>query len=180
MVLLIKGRGSISAMRDLVGPDDPELWPEEGETIRGIYGTDALRNAMSCSISDIGGRREAEFWIELLRERAQMDALLKSGQSKPAKKSHWVNMSDLLAFCFPIDDRHPHSTGRLAVFGNYGPLADDGNLSSGIQGRRIVSHMELNAMIEEMQREDILRVYIGNARLQGRPRKKFFAKQTWR
>ena len=95
-----------------------------------------------------------------------MDALLKSGKSKPAKKSHWVSMENLLHFCFPLEDRYPLSTGRLSVFGNYGPLADDGTLRGGRQGSRIVSHMELEAMIEEMQREDILYVYIGNQRLQ--------------
>ena len=42
--------------------------------------------------------------------------------------------------------------GRLSVFGNYGPLAEDGTLRGGRQGSRIVSHMELEAMIQEMQR----------------------------
>jgi len=52
------------------------------------------------------------------------------------------------------------------VFGNYGPLAEDGTLRGGRQGSRIVSHMELEAMIQEMQREDILQVYIGKQKLQ--------------
>ena len=75
-------------------------------------------------------------------------------------------MSNLLNFCFPTTDRHPLSTGRLSVFGNYGPLAEDGTLRGGRQGSRIVSHMELESMIEEMQREDILQVYIGKQKLQ--------------
>ena len=45
-------------------------------------------------------------------------------------------------------------------------LADDGTLRGGRGGSRIVSHMELEAMIQEMEREDILRVYIGNVKLQ--------------
>ena len=52
------------------------------------------------------------------------------------------------------------------MFGNYGPLAEDGTLRGGRQGSRIVSHMELEAMIQEMQREDILQVYIGKQKLQ--------------
>ena len=91
---------------------------------------------------------------------------MRGGKKPPAKKSEWVSLDGILNFCFPPGEWHPASTGRLAVFGNYGPLADDGNLRCGIRGDHIVSDVELKAMIEEMQREDILNVYIGKQRLQ--------------
>jgi hypothetical protein len=52
-----------------------------------------------------------------------------------------------------IDRGNPYSHG--AVF-----LSSSGTLRGGRQGSRIVSHMELESMIEEMQREDILQVYV--------------------
>jgi len=83
-------------------------------SLRGKYGTDSLRNAVECSLIPIAGIRETEFFKSLLEERAMMDALLKSGRSKPAKKSHWVSMENLLSFCFPSADRHPLSTGKYS------------------------------------------------------------------
>ena len=166
IVMLCEGPGCVSALLELVGDDDVDYWPDFPDSLRSRYGTDALRNAVESSLIPVAGIREIEYFKVLLEERAQMDALLKSGRSKPAKKSHAVSMENLLKFCFPVTDRHPLSTGRLSVFGNYGPLAEDGTLRGGRQGSRIVSHMELESMIEEMQREDILQVYIGKQALQ--------------
>ena len=39
------------------------------------------------------------------------------------------------------------------MFGSYGPLAQDGRLRSGIQGKHVVTDHELKVMIEEMERE---------------------------
>ena len=65
-----------------------------------------------------------------------------------AVKSHLLKKANgivrwYIKFCFPPGEWHPASTGRLAVFGNYGPLADDGNLRCGIRGDHIVSDVEL-------------------------------------
>ena len=163
---LIEGEGCVEALRNLVGPIEKDLWEEAVDTLRGKYGEDELRNVCDTSISDIAGRKEAEFVDELFEELDRMDALMRGGKKPPAKKSEWVSLDGILNFCFPPGEWHPASTGRLAVFGNYGPLADDGNLRCGIRGDHIVSDVELKAMIEEMQREDILNVYIGNQRLQ--------------
>jgi nucleoside diphosphate kinase len=166
VIALIEGDGCVAAIRALTGPDDPELWPEQSDTLRGKFGEDKLRNVVDVSLSDVAGRKEAVFVDEILEEIAQMEALMRGGKKPPAKKSQWVSLDGILNFCFPPHEWHPASTGRLAVFGNYGPLASDGNLRCGIRGDHIVSEVELKAMIEEMQREDILKVYIGNERLQ--------------
>ena len=123
IVMICEGKECVEGLLELVGDDDPEYWPDFPDSLRSKYGTDVLRNAVECSLIPIAGHREVEFFKSLLEERAMMDALLKSGRSKPAKKSHWVSMENLLSFCFPDADRHPLSTGRLSVFGNYGPLA---------------------------------------------------------
>ena len=83
---------------------------------------------------------------------------------------HFLFFNHYLIYIFLLDFKHLlflfFKKGRLSVFGNYGPLAEDGTLRGGRQGSRIVSHMELEAMIQEMQREDILQVYIGKQKLQ--------------
>ena len=165
-IALIEGDGCVEALRNLVGPLEHEMWEEAKDTLRGKYGEDDLRNVVETSISDISGRKEAAFVDELFEELDQMDALMRGGKKPPAKKSEWVSLDGILNFCFPPGEWHPASTGRLAVFGNYGPLASDGNLRCGIRGDHIVSKVELKAMIEEMQREDILKVYIGDQKLQ--------------
>lgn len=163
---LIEGEGCVEALKNLAGPIKKESWEEAPDTLRGKYGEDELRNVVESSISDIAGRKEAEYVDELFEELDRMDALMRGGKKPPAKKSEWVSLDGILNFCFPPGEWHPASTGRLAVFGNYGPLASDGNLRCGMRGDHIVSDVELKAMIEEMQREDILNVYIGKQRLQ--------------
>jgi nucleoside diphosphate kinase len=170
-IALIEGEGCVEAIKTLAGPADPESWKDEdgqpiGDSLRVKFGEDKLRNVVDVSMSEVAGRKEAAFVDELLEELARMDALMRGGKKPPAKKSEWVSLDAILNFCFPEGEWHPASTGRLAVLGSYGPLASDGNLRCGIQGDHIVSDVELKAMIEEMQREDILRVYIGNERLQ--------------
>lgn len=68
-------------------------------------------------------------------------------------------LSELLGFVFPAGLQHPLSTGRLYAFGLHGPLVN-GELRSGRKGSHVVARWELDAMCDEFEREDLLRVYV--------------------
>ncbi len=74
-----------------------------------------------------------------------------------------VNADDLFSFLFPAGFFHCKSTARLYIFAEYGPQlvrVRDGwmSLRSGYKGQHVVTEQELADMINEMIREDILRV----------------------
>ena len=56
--------------------------------------------------------------------------------------------------------QHPRSTGRLVVFGEYGPFQADGTLRSGWRGRHVITDRELKVMIDEIEREDLLAIFV--------------------
>ena len=79
-----------------------------------------------------------------------------------------VEPLDLLQFLLPSGFFHSKSTARLYVFAECGPTlvkVRDGwtSLRAGYKGMHVVTEQELEDMIHEMIREDILRVCIGNA-----------------
>jgi hypothetical protein len=75
------------------------------------------------------------------------------------RKSHFVDMDQLMAFIFPPGRQHPRSTGRLLVYGLYGPLTADGRLTGGRGGSRTLTESEIDAMIDELELDDVLAVY---------------------
>jgi hypothetical protein len=79
-----------------------------------------------------------------------------------------VAPDDLFQFLFPTGFFHSKSTARLYVFVEYGPClvkVREGwmSLRSGYKGQHVVTEQELSDMIDEMIKEDILRVYVGDA-----------------
>lgn len=85
----------------------------------------------------------------------------KSSQRKMrSTKSGRVRLEDLLDFVFPADQQHPWSTGRLLVFGEYGPLNSESKLESGLKGEHVVSKHEINTMIGQINTSDMLFIYI--------------------
>jgi hypothetical protein len=97
-------------------------------------------------------------------------------------------MEDLLAFLFPEDLQHPLVAGRLIAFALYGPLCKDFRGALGIPCRRpgfvnpkaasttnsatrddaerssinvqIVPDWQLDAMCMQIEREDIINIYM--------------------
>lgn len=69
-------------------------------------------------------------------------------------------LDDLLNFVFPASKQHPMTAGRLFSFGLYGPLDSNGNLRSGFNGNRTVAEYELEEMCIQMEKEDILQIYL--------------------
>ncbi len=81
----------------------------------------------------------------------------------PDHGSPQVQPGDLFQFLFPSGFFHSKSTARLYIFAEYGPvlvLVRDGwmSLRSGYKGQHIVTEQELADMIEDMIKEDVLRV----------------------
>lgn len=66
-------------------------------------------------------------------------------------------------FCFPPEEIHPRSTGRLIVFGLYGPFNEEGQLTCGFRGSHVVSSFELESMIDDVDTDDIVSVYVVRA-----------------
>jgi hypothetical protein len=79
-----------------------------------------------------------------------------------------VDKNELLQFLLPSGFFHSKSTARLYIFAECGPTlvkVREGwmSLRAGYKGMHVVTEQELEDMIHEMIREDILRVYVGNA-----------------
>ena len=87
---------------------------------------------------------------------------IKSGEDK-----FWFDLNDLLNFVFPQNLQHPLAASRLFIFGLYGPLDKDGNLRSGIGGKHVVSEYELETMCEQVEREDLVQIYLHKRRDMG-------------
>jgi len=96
---------------------------------------------------------------QLLFEKPQM---LQTTQTQ-CVKLQMVDIKDLLAFLFPQEAQHPWSTGRLLVYGEYGPLDDHGYLRGGIRGEYIIRKSEIREMVRQIDRTDLSYIYVGNA-----------------
>ena len=68
VIALIEGDGCVAAIRALTGSDDPELWPEQSDTLRGKFGEDKLRNVADVERGSQVGRPGCGQLAVLLRE----------------------------------------------------------------------------------------------------------------
>lgn len=69
-------------------------------------------------------------------------------------------LDDLISFMYPENLQHPLAASRLFIFGLYGPLDHQGQLRSGRKGDHVLSTYELESMCEQIEREDVTRVYV--------------------
>lgn len=77
------------------------------------------------------------------------------------------HIDDLIDFVFPAELQHPLAASRLIIFGLYGPLDEAMRLRSGRQGQHILAEYELETMSIQIEREDILQVYLHRSRDMG-------------
>lgn len=70
-----------------------------------------------------------------------------------------VDVDQLLSFVFPPGEQWPNSTGRLILAAMYGPLTAEGKLNGGRRSGRPLTDSEVEAMISEVERDDLLAVY---------------------
>lgn len=74
------------------------------------------------------------------------------------------NVEDLISFIFPNTLQHPLAAARLVIFGLYGPFDENGKLRSGRKGSHILLEYELDAMCTQVEREDLIQVYLQKSR----------------
>lgn len=68
-------------------------------------------------------------------------------------------LDEIINFVFPPTLQHPLAAARLVVYGMYGPLVN-GELRSGRKKSHIIATWELNTMCLQIEREDILQIYL--------------------
>jgi hypothetical protein len=71
-----------------------------------------------------------------------------------------VHIDDIIRYLFPTNLQHPLVAGRLISYGLYGPLDENLCLRTGPQKRNIVSDWQLDLMSIQVEREDILSIYL--------------------
>mmetsp|Transcript_9398 Transcript_9398/g.14159 ORF Transcript_9398/g.14159 Transcript_9398/m.14159 type:complete len:285 (+) Transcript_9398:114-968(+) len=77
------------------------------------------------------------------------------------KKSKFqVDIRDIVDFVFPSILQHPLAAGRLFAYGLYGPLDERNTLRTGPQGRHEISVWELDSMCKQIEREDVMSIYL--------------------
>lgn len=77
-------------------------------------------------------------------------------RGRAVEGAQFFDLASLLAFCFPDDEAFPLSTGRLILFAHYGPLDADGALRGGRGCGRPLLPFEVDAMVAEIEAEDVL------------------------
>lgn len=78
----------------------------------------------------------------------------------PLKDKFQVDIRDIIDFVFPSNLQHPLAAGRLFAFGLYGPLDDANMLRTGPKGVHRTSVWELDAMCKQIEREDLISIYL--------------------
>lgn len=77
------------------------------------------------------------------------------------------HLEDLIQFIFPPNLQHPLASARLIAFGLYGPLDEHGHLRSGRGGCHAIAEYELETMCLQIEREDIIQIYLHRPRDMG-------------
>lgn len=67
-------------------------------------------------------------------------------------------------FCFPAQYQHPLAASRLIIFGENGPLDDNGKLRTGYKGNRVVLDYEVEAMCDQIEADDVTSIYLHRQR----------------
>jgi len=90
--------------------------------------------------------------------------LISSPKSVKDDSKFRIDLERLISFLFPSGYQHPLVAGRLIAFGFYGPLDDKLNLRSGRRGDRVVLDYELEEICLQLEREDIVSIYLHRKR----------------
>ena len=77
------------------------------------------------------------------------------------------SLESLLDFVFPSSLQHPLAAGRLFCFALYGPLDIYGNIRTGPKGGRVLADYELEQMCMQLEKEDMLQIYLHRPRDMG-------------
>jgi nucleoside diphosphate kinase len=159
LVLALEKAHAIADLQDLVGPATPEAWASLPGCLRARFGEGTVRIGVRCTTHASTATAELAFLLTRTQPPSAGHHQQQRMSSELPPKSVDVHLDQLLDFLFPSHVVHPNSTGRLFVFGLYGPLDGHAQLRSGEKGLHVVSDRELDVMSSSMEREDILSVY---------------------
>ena len=153
-----EGEGGEEAKKAPPEPADPWENPlvEAGATV--VIRLDGITNPSTPGVRSQGARKDRTYSIWTMTSTGAI--IDESTNVSASKFTTSVKMKMLLKFLFPPGQQHPRSSGRLFVFGLYGPLDERGKLRGGKFGTHTVSEPELKCMVDEIYREDILSIYI--------------------
>lgn len=92
-------------------------------------------------------------------------AIGKTMEEPPATDRYKIDLRDLVDnFLFPRQYQHPLSSARMIIFGMNGPLDEKGRLRTGYKGNRVVLDYELEAMCDQVERDDVTSIYLHRQR----------------
>ena len=80
--------------------------------------------------------------------------------TKKSKGKFQVDVNDVIDFIFPEMLQHPLAAGRLFCYGLYGPLDENNEMRTGPRGAHKLSVWELDQMCLQVEREDIMAIYM--------------------
>ena len=101
--------------KKIIGDKDPAIAKiNSPESLRAKYGLDIIRNGFFSSDSKIDANREREVL------NLNVPQMVPPFIYIPTK----IKLDDLLKFIFPSNLEHPDTTGRLDLFGLYGPIVN--------------------------------------------------------
>ncbi|KAJ0396169.1 hypothetical protein P43SY_006212 [Pythium insidiosum] len=161
LMIAVQRVQAVAELRELVGPAASELWGTAPASLRGRLAKDAVQIGVRCSRDELTPPQEIAFLLQRTHpaRHTPRAASVAAGVSATAAKSPAVELARLLEFLFPAHVQHSNSTGRLFVFGLYGPLDANAQLRAGEKGLHVVTDRELDTMSSRMEREDLLAVY---------------------
>ena len=81
-------------------------------------------------------------------------------QTYKPKGKFQVDVNDVIDFIFPEMLQHPLAAGRLFCYGLYGPLDENNDMRTGPRGVHKTSVWELDQMCLQVEREDIMAIYM--------------------
>jgi hypothetical protein len=85
-------------------------------------------------------------------------------KKEPIDPKFLFSLENLIKFLFPENLQHPLAASRLIIFGQYGPLDELNQLRSGRKGAHILMEYELDEMCQQIEREDLVQIYLHNPR----------------
>ncbi len=97
----------------------------------------------------------------------EVGTVIAAATAIPERDRFRFYIDELIEFIFPPNLQHPLAAARLIAFGLYGPLDNEGHLRSGRKGDHVLAEYELETMCIQIEREDIIQIYLHRARDMG-------------
>lgn len=160
-VLAVSRVDAVNELRGRVGASTPDEWSAIPGSWAAKYTVDGEGGAPYRVLHvPLSAAHAAQFLTVIDEAELLLKTLSETLKTSKEEKSHWVDPDFLMSFAFPAGQQHPRSTGRLIVFAMYGPFNAAGKLTSGICGRHVATDSELRAMIDSIEVEDMLGIYV--------------------